>query len=165
MGEPVVGEVGERRAAPKAERSAQPAGGAGCVAGGELRGGRLQLVFESDRVDLLRFGAEHIARRACLEWRLRCAAAVCVEELPELRDVIPDLADSGGRGLAAVEILREPFDRDDLVGAQEQDGQHRALPAPAEPDDRARLDHFDRPEDAELQAPHALTVPHSIPPE
>ena len=56
-------------------------------------------------------------------------------------------------GLARVEIVGEPVDRDHLVRVQEEDGERRSLLRPAEPDLAALVGDLERSQDPELEQP------------
>ena len=89
--------------------------------------------------------AQPVAGRQRLDGRGRA------QRLAQLRDLAVDLRDGGDRRRVAVELAGEPVDRDDAVGVQQQHGQQRALPRPAEADGAVGAADRERAEDREAQ--------------
>ena len=86
-----------------------------------------------------------VARRSRLD-------SVCQPRLlAEVGDMALHLLDGAYRGLAGVEIVGEPVDRDDPVRVQEEDGERRPLLRPAEPDLAALVGDLERSQDPELE--------------
>ena len=110
----LVGELGERRAAPEREGLAQPLG-----RGRRLGPARLgHEALEAVQIEAARLDAELVAPRPRDDH-------VVAERLAELGDVrLQDLRRSGRRA-AGPEILDQPVARHGLVRVQEQDRQER----------------------------------------
>ena len=124
--ERLVRQVGERGAAPEAERLPQELRRLFRVICVErLRGQPL----EHDQVELLRHEADRVARRARLDWRGGS------ERLPQVRDLALHLLESRHRSGTRVEIIGEPVYRDDSVRIQKQERERRPLLWPAQLDD------------------------------
>jgi hypothetical protein len=133
--ERLVGQVGERRPAPQAERLAQhPRGRAGIGAAG-LGDQRL----EARRVELRRVEAEHVARRAGDEPAVAELAA-------QARDVHLDALGDRRRRRLAPDLVDQPLRRDHVVGVQEQHREQRALLGPAERERATAVGHLQRAE-------------------
>ncbi len=98
------------------------------------------------RVERVRLDMDEVPGRPGLEDRIGLGP----EPLAQLGDVVANLAGSSGRRRAVVERVDELLDRHDLVGAQEEDGQHAPLLRAAEADRPVVGDHFERAKDAEL---------------
>jgi hypothetical protein len=59
-----------------------------------------------------------------------------------------------GRGQrVAPQVVHQPISRDDLAGAEEQDGQQRPLTVTGQPQRRPFAPHLQRPQDAKVHAP------------
>ena len=142
-GERLVGEVRERRPPPQRERRLQQGGRAIVLTVRERRGGLVRQALEPAQVERVAAGADEVARRPRLDHR--------AEELAQVGHLALHLGDRGRRRLAPVELVREPVDRDDAVGVQEQDRQHSALARAAEADRRVGAEDLERAQDAELE--------------
>ena len=149
--ERLVGEVGERRPAPQAERLAEELRRRVLVVAARAPS-RPRAASRSNRArsSALSSDAEQVAGRSRLE-RLGRA-----ERAAELGDLPLHLRHRGDRRPPGVEVVGEPVDRHDAVRVQEQDRERRALPRPAEPDRAALAGRLERSQHAELE--HARTV-------
>src|SRR5438128_23889 len=127
--EPLVHEIGERRAAPERERLVQ----------------RVDLVafeqsFEPLQIELARPDGNFVAGWACDD-------PVGSERLPELRDVVLNRIERGLRRVRSPELIDEAIGRDDLVAAGEQQRQQSSLPSSAETNRSGFVDDLERAED------------------
>ena len=145
LGKRFVLQVGERRAAPEVERARQEVESTLRVGARECGRRLCRQAFEPVQVELSRADAKDVSRRTRLDRRGR------PEGLSELRDLSLHLRDGGNRRGLRVELVREPLDRDNSVGIQDQDRKRRALPRPSEAHGSVLRDDLHRPEDPELQ--------------
>jgi hypothetical protein len=137
--ERLVGEVGERRAAPQRERLAQLLGRAG-----GLRPARLAAQpLEQREVQLVALHVEHVAGRAR-------GQPLGAELAPQAHDVALDALGHGGRRRLSPQVGDQPVGRDDLVGAQQQDRQQGALLDASEHERPVLLDNLQGSEEPEL---------------
>src|SRR5215208_6108006 len=142
--ERLIGQVGEGWPPPERQRLAQARRRALGRAVREGRAGLLREPLEPGQVERLLPGADEVARRTRLDGG--------AEELAQIRDLALDLRDGGRRRLAAVEVVGQAVDRDDPVGAQEEDRQYRTLTRSAKADGRpGRADDLERAQYAELE--------------
>ena len=117
LGEPLVGELGQRRATPERERSVQA-----------LEVAALDRTLEALAVELALLDAQQVAGRSGDE--------AVAELLPEQGDVVADDLGRGRRRRLVPELVDEPVDRDDLVGVEQQERDQRELPAAPEAEAR-----------------------------
>ena len=125
-------DVGERLAAPEVERLAQERGRARGL--GACRLGRQPL--EPAQVELVRFAAEDVARRARLD-------RTVAERLAQLRDVDLERRRRRRRRRVGPELVDQPLDRDDPAGLEREDGQERPLLATTDRDRPAVAPHLE----------------------
>ena len=147
--ESLVGQVGERRAAPQCERLAQQSPG-------DFRLGARGLgdePLEARGVDLGGIRAQQVSRRA----RLQAAAA---ELLAEASDVGLDALGDRRRRRRSPEVVDQPFHRYRVVGVQQQDRQQRPLLGRAEGKSLIAVGHFQRPENPEVHFSGRRRYPH-----
>ena len=140
LGEGLGDHVGQRRAAPERQRLAQ-----------EPRGGRRRGVLglgherlEAAQVEVVAAEPEDVARLLRLD-RVRRR-----ERLAQLRDVVLQRVRRVGRRCGAPQLVDQAVDRDDLVGARDQEREERPLPRSADADRTAPVDDLQGSEDAEL---------------
>jgi len=152
LGEALVRGVGERRAAPERQRTFERGGGAVRVAGGELIAAGGHEVLESVGVEVLALDRQLVAALARHD---RARAGVVVtpsrrERLSQSRDL--DVQELGGRGRRplAPQLVDQPVRGERLVGVQQQQGEQRSLPAPAERNRPALVEDLERTEDVEV---------------
>ena len=147
LGERLVGEVGQRCAAPEREAALERRGGGGRAAGGELPPALLEQRLEAVSVELLRGDGEDVAvlprgqRRAAVRQRLAQA-----------RDLHVEHPRRGRRRLLAPQRVGDPLGRQRLVRVQQQEREQRAPPVPAQRDRAATSQDLERAQDAELHA-------------
>ena len=101
--------------------------------------------LESGQIELLGGEANGVAGRARLDPRGRA------EYLPQVGDLPLHLLQGRHWSSSRIQIVGEPIDRDDAVGAQEQDCEGRTLLGAPELDLTALTDDLQRPQDAELE--------------
>jgi hypothetical protein len=128
-GEPLIGELGQRRPAPLCKRLVQLA--------------RLPQALSTRDVELVGLDPQQVAGCPGLQ-------AVLAEQLPELRDVNLKRLMGRFRPLVLPKGVDQPLARDDLVRVQEQDGEEGPLFGAAESERLAGVTHLERPEDPEL---------------
>ena len=147
LGERLVGEIGERLAAPEREAFVEPGGGLPRTIRGQLVPGLREQPLEPVRVEPV--GVELQAVPA-LPGHDQVAPAS--ERLAQPRDM--DLHGLGRRGrrLLAPELLDQPVGAERLVGVQHEHGEQRALLAPSERDFAALVEDLERSEDAEVHS-------------
>ena len=150
------GEVGERGPAPQAERGAQRF--LGLL--GWLGSGCLDEVLELLRVHLLCRDLEGVAGGLPDEHLVGSSRRF--KRASELRDV--DLDDVVGRRrrVVAPQELGEPFEGDDVVGLDEQDGEERALLGAAEGERLVATRHLEGAEDPELHRGRSHCEPTAV---
>ena len=127
--ERLVGEVGECRPPPAAERLLELESGARRVGREQrLRLGALQL--ERDRVDRLRLAPQHVARRLRDEHRrLRPGDARRFQHLPQVGDVRLERRGGGRRRRVAPQFIDQAVERHHSIGVHDENCEHRALGA------------------------------------
>ena len=131
LGEVLEREVGERRAAPERQR----------LLVAVLR----EQLAEAVQVELVRRDAQHVAGRP----RLEPAGA---EQPPQPRHVAVQRGHRAGRRRLAPQRVDEPVLGDDLVRAQQQVAEQRALAAALDRERTAVLHHLQRAQDPKLDA-------------
>ena len=149
LGEPLVGEIGQRRPAPERECLVQLPGGLGRGALGQgpraLGGQRLEAL----EVELPGPHAQLVALSS------RHQYAVSAERPAQARDV--DLDALGGRGVwaSAPQIVDQAIARHGLVGVQKQNREQRSFLAAWDVEPGVPLGHVQRAENAKV---HQLTT-------
>ena len=138
--ERLVGEVGERGAAPQPQRCAEQLRRLVGRPSGSVRDEPLKPA----RVEPVGVDPNDVAGRARDEHTV-------AEHLPQLRDVPLDHLHRRRRRLPAPEFLAEDVHRDRLVRVHEQDREQRALLRPRQPEFAVAVDDLEWPEDPELQ--------------
>jgi len=119
------------------------------------RTGRLDILVNNVGISQpVRLDDEDVARRSGHEHLLRQGFA-------ESRDVDPQCRRSVLGGIFAPELVDQSIGRNDLVHAQDQRGQKRALTGAAERKGAALVDHLERAEDQVLHAVR-LNVPRGF---
>jgi hypothetical protein len=114
------------------------------VAGGEPAPALGDEPLEPVRVDLLGIERQLVAALA------RHHDPVAPERLAQPRDLDLDRLRSAGRRSLAPELVDQPIGAERLVAVEQEKDEERALPAPAQRDHPALLEHFERTEDAEI---------------
>ena len=133
LGEALVGELRQRRAAPEGK----------CVGQG-LEVSALDRALEALAIELAFLDTQHVAGRPGDE--------PVAELLPEQGDVVTDDFGRGRRRRLAPELVDEAIDRDRFVGVQKQQRDQRELPAAPEAENPTLVNDLERTEDSELQA-------------
>ena len=127
MRERLVGEIRERRAAPEPQRLSQELHRALRRAVGERPRALLEQPLETCPVELVGCDPDLIAAPARHDHAVGAGGITTVERLAKPRDVhLQALGSAGGRVLAP-QLVDQSVGRNDLVGVQQQDRQHRAL--------------------------------------
>ncbi len=140
--EGLVREVRQCRAPPQRQRLAQ-------LGGGRLRVGRPRLgheLLEASEVELAGLDAQHVARPVGGEPALS-------QQLAQPRHVDLHGLRRGGRWRGPPELVDQAVGGDELVGLEQQQGEQRALPDPAERERPVLLGHLQRPKQAKVHPP------------
>ncbi len=154
LGERLVGEVGQRRAAPEGERRSQALRGGARVAA-LLCGAALgRQPLEAVDVELIGAQLERVTAAASDERAL-------AERLPQPRDVDLHRLRRGFRLALAPELVDDAIDRDDLAAMNEQDREHRALPGATERHLSPFGKYVKRAKNADLHASPTANLPPS----
>ena len=148
----LVGDVVERRASPQCERLLERPLRALRVTGREQRAALVEETDEAVGVDLVRTRLEHVAAAAR-------AQPIRVEQLTQPGDVRLQALVRRRRLHAAVQVFEQPLGRNDLVAAQQQDRQERALPRAAELQRTPIVCGLERPEDSKVHTPRNHLYP------
>ena len=152
--EGLVGEIGERWAAPQVERGRQPFGGTGRVAPGQVGASRGHQILEPVEVDLATLQPELIAGRLGHEQgALLPGRSIGLERPPQPRHRhLKRLRRALGR-LLPPKLLDQAIARDHLVRVDHQESKQSAL-LHASQAERAIIDlHLERSEDPEVHWP------------
>ena len=121
LGERLVREVGERRPAPHPQRLVQRlCGEPGIGTGQRAHAARDELL---EPVDVALAGRD--VQPVCAAERLE--PPVAAQRLPQRRDLVVQHLVRGRRRRRAPQLLHEPIARDELVGAEHEQAQQRAL--------------------------------------
>jgi hypothetical protein len=147
LGERLVGEIGERLAAPEPEAFVERGGGLPRTVRRQLVPGLREEPFEPVRVEPV--GVE-LQAVPVLPGDDQVAAAGQRLAQPRHMD-LDGLGRRGGRVLAP-ELLDQPVGAERLVGVQHQHGEQRTLLAPSERDFTALVEDLERSEDAEVHS-------------
>ena len=142
----LVGDVVERGASPQCERLLERPLRALRVAGREQRAALVEETDEAVGVDLVRRRLEHVAAAAR-------AQPIGLEQLTQPGDVRLQALVRRRRLHAAVQVFEQPLGRNDLVAAQQQDRQKRALPRAAELQRAPIVCGLERPKDSKVHTP------------
>ena len=153
--EPVARHVGERRSAPQPERVAQRRRRRVVVTRRARTARRLHQLGEPMHVELALGDVQDIALAARLDARLDVAA----DRPPQARHVGLHGLDRGGRRVVGPELVDEVVHRDDLLGAEQQQRQHRALRANAQIDRPLAVEDLKGTKDAEVHCSPTLAEP------
>ena len=148
LGERLVGELGERRAAPHRERFAQQQRRALRVTGGLRSAPVRDPLLEPVDVELPRPDAECIA--SCQ--RLETAVA---QDAAQLGDVVLDDLRRRRRRLLGPELVDQPVRRERFVRVDQQKREQRALLAAADRDLPPVVADLERTEDVEIHLPRS----------
>jgi len=143
-GERLVREIGERGPAPEVERLPEQVRGLLCCSACLSLGSAFRQPLEPMQVELLRGDAKDVPGRAGLDHRRN-------EKPSQLGDLALHLRDRRDGGRTLIEVVREPLDRDDAVGPEQEDGEGAALLRPAERDRAVAAHDLERPQEAELE--------------
>ncbi len=143
LGEGLVGEVVERRAAPERERRFQRRDRPLGAAGGELAPPLRQPVLEPVRVEPLGLDPQLIAV-------LARDHHVARERLAQPRDADLERLRRAGRARVAPQLVDQPVAAERLVRVEQQEREERALAVPAERDRTTSVGGLERAEDAEV---------------
>ena len=146
-------EVGERRAAPEAERLPQRVS--------DLVRTRQALrlldeLLEAPRVDVGRIDVEHVAARLREQPRL---AVLRLEQLPEPRDVHLERVRGRLGRRASPELVDEPVRRERLIRVQQEDREQLAALACVQADGAVVAHDLERAEHSKLHRPSVSAVP------
>jgi hypothetical protein len=153
-GELLVGDVGQRRAAPESQRTVECEECSGVFASGVPAPALAEESLEPKRVDLLGLALEDIAAAS------RVQRLVRRKGLAQPRDLDVE-AVSGGPGRSiGPERVDEPVSRDDFVRVEEQEGQEGAGLRATQRERAAVPEGFDRPQNAELRKYPLQLVPN-----
>ena len=137
-------DIGQRRAAPEPRPLERQGDSALVLAGGGRGRAVLDERCEAPGVDGPPAEIEPVAAAAALDRRPER-----LQDAAEPRNVALDGVRRGGRRVVLPELVDEPFDGDDLAGAQDEEGEHGSL-LPAADRERAVADpNLDRPEEVE----------------
>ncbi len=140
--ERLVGQVGQRRAAPHRKGLPQPFGRGRRVAGVERGAAAGSQRLEAVRVELAGRHPQHIAAR------LRSQGRRPVAERPaNLQHGVLQRLGRGRRRRPAPERVDQPLGRDDLVAVDQQQREQRALPPAGERERRGSVAQLQRTED------------------
>ncbi len=146
-GEGLAGEVGQWGAGRQRLGSAEEPGRAGWVAAVERPSATPRETVESREVELVGLDPKEVAAGAGEQSGL---ALPRLHDAAEARDVDLQRVLGRRRRRLAPERVDEPVDRDELVGMEEQDGEHRTLLAALERQLRVAVADRERSKDPEL---------------
>lgn len=147
--ERLVGEVGERWAAPEGEGLAQHVGRRIGISGGERPLARFDELLEPIQIEPARLDAEQVAASVGDEV---CVRPAIVEYAAELQDVVLNDLRGRRRRLLAPELVDDPVGRERLVAMEEEQGEQGALLAAPKRDLPFTLANGERAENAEVHA-------------
>src|SRR5215210_2676444 len=156
----LVGELGERRAAPQSQRLPQQLERALRGPLGERTAALLQQTLEALQVKLSSTDAHQIATATRDHDAVRAVPAVSLERPAQPRHVHLQALRSAGRRPLTPERLDQAVARDDLVRMQQQDCQQRPLLASRNYRRAPMVCDLERAEDAEV---HRLASPYRRP--
>jgi hypothetical protein len=156
LSEGVIGEVGQRGTAPQRERFPEQLGGALRRAVRERAGALGEQALEARPVELVGADPDQVAAPLGDDQALGVIAAL--KRLPQPRDVHLEALRRGGRRTLVPELVDQPIARHELVGVQEQDGQHRTLLAAGERQLLSLVADLERAEDAEVHSAASLVA-------
>ena len=138
-----------RRRGPRAPgRATAPAPPAACAAAvsGSARPRLGHELLEASEVELAGLDAQHVARRR--GWRAGPLPAACAAATRR-----PARSSPRGRRRGPPELVDQAVGGDELVRLEQQQGEQRALPDPAERERPVLLGHLQRPKQAKVHPP------------
>ena len=153
------GEVGEGRSAPQLQRLAQQPGRQGVLAGGQAPAPLGGQPLEAVEVQLARVDPEQVAGRP-RQQQVGAPAAAGAQRLAQPRHVHPQRALRVARRAGPPEVLDQPVGRHHAARVQQQVGQERPLPDPAERQRPVVPHDLERSEDAKF---HPCSSPSAGP--
>ncbi len=125
--ERVVGEVGQRGAAPQREPLPEQLGRAVRHSVRKRRAALGEQALEARGVHLVRVDVDHVSALLRDDQTVGARAAARLERLAQPRDVHLEALRGRGRRMLVPELVDQPVARDELVGVKEQDRQDRPL--------------------------------------
>ena len=155
--ERLVGEVGERRAAPQRQSSAKLVHGERRVSRGQGRPAVCQLVLEALQIELAVLEAQLIAGRPRHQQTAGLARGpIRLERLPQPRHRHLQRLRGVLESSLPPELLDQAVPGDHLVGVQQQQRQQRPLLGPPERERPIAVEYLQRPQDPEVHqsSPH-----------
>ena len=141
--EALVREIRQRRPSPEREGAPQLLGRLPGLAGRERGSSLGQTAFEAVAVELVRLDPKRIAAANGAK-----GLGAAGQLLPEGRNTVLQHLRSGLGRVLSPELVDDHVARHRLVAAQEQAGQHRPLPRPAQGQAALAVEHLQGPEDA-----------------
>jgi len=124
LGELLIHEIGEWRTAPQFKRRTQDGHASIWVAVAEPAQAIRDELREATGIDRLRVSLEHVPGRPGAD---HSVSGQRLDGLPQLRDVNLDRVHGRARRVSRPHQVDQPVGGDDLVGVQDQDGQHGPL--------------------------------------
>ena len=150
LGERLVREVGERRAAPQSQRGIELLAGRSGLIGGERLAPPSHKPLEARDVEALRIHAQLVAGRPGDDQAAGLASAASVQRFAKPRHCHLERPDRLLAPVTGPELIDQPVARDDLVGMQQEHAEQCPLLGTAQRNGPAAFDRLDRSEDVEV---------------
>jgi hypothetical protein len=150
LGEGLIGEIRQRRAAPQRERVLELRHGRSHVAVSQFHTGLGDQPFEAMRVEPLRIERELVAALAGYDRAGRAAPVVTAQRLTKPRDMHLQRLGRASRRILAPQLVDQAVGRERLVEVDQQQRQQSARLASRKREPAVTVEDLERAEDAEV---------------